>query len=183
MPPSRRVRTASSTPDRYLICQACVSNQRRIASASRSGCRWTWASMTSWEGTAHGLPLEGDQRKHARGHLLAPRARGFPHSRRTGGHLDFWPLDAWDEVGYRERCSEAGMGTSTRILAVAFVAVAAAFIGSTILVQRIFEPYFRGPNTGAPGIGLGLATVKRLVESPGWTLRGRGRPSRGALFL
>src|SRR5207237_451075 len=24
------------------------------------------------------------------------------------------------------------------------------------LGQRIFEPYFRGPNTGAPGIGLGL---------------------------
>jgi signal transduction histidine kinase len=50
------------------------------------------------------------------------------------------------------------------------------------LGQRIFEPYFRGPNTGAPGIGLGLATVKRLVESHGGTLGVRASPNGGALF-
>jgi len=50
------------------------------------------------------------------------------------------------------------------------------------LGQRIFEPYFRGPNTGAPGIGLGLATVKRLVESHGGTLGVRASANGGALF-
>ena len=50
------------------------------------------------------------------------------------------------------------------------------------LGMRIFEPYIRGPNTGAPGIGLGLATVKRLVESHGGTLGVRSGARGGALF-
>lgn len=33
------------------------------------------------------------------------------------------------------------------------------------LEHRIFEPYVRGPDVTQPGLGLGLATVKRLVES------------------
>jgi signal transduction histidine kinase len=33
------------------------------------------------------------------------------------------------------------------------------------LERRIFEPYVRGPDVTQPGLGLGLATVKRLVES------------------
>ena len=33
--------------------------------------------------------------------------------------------------------------------------------------KRIFEPYFRGPTTTQPGIGLGLATVKKLAEAHG----------------
>jgi signal transduction histidine kinase len=50
------------------------------------------------------------------------------------------------------------------------------------LGHRIFEPYVRGPNTSAPGIGLGLATVKRLVDSHGGSLGVRTAARGGAIF-
>ena len=50
------------------------------------------------------------------------------------------------------------------------------------LTERVFEPYVRGPNTNAPGIGLGLATVKRLVVSHGGTVGVRAGARGGALF-
>ena len=36
---------------------------------------------------------------------------------------------------------------------------------------RIFEPFFRGENTGQPGSGLGLALAKRIFEEHGGSLR------------
>ena len=52
------------------------------------------------------------------------------------------------------------------------------------LGDRIFEPYIRGrrASTTRPGIGLGLATVKRLVVAHGGTLGTRRGSLGGALF-
>jgi signal transduction histidine kinase len=52
------------------------------------------------------------------------------------------------------------------------------------LGDRIFEPYIRGPRVSAtrPGIGLGLATVKRLVTAHGGILGNRRSTLGGAHF-
>jgi signal transduction histidine kinase len=54
----------------------------------------------------------------------------------------------------------------------------------TELGDRIFEPYVRGSRASAtrPGIGLGLATVKRLVIAHGGSLGTRRSALGGALF-
>jgi signal transduction histidine kinase len=49
------------------------------------------------------------------------------------------------------------------------------------LLPRLFEPYVRGADTGKPGIGLGLATVRRVVEAHGGTV-GVQSTSAGSLF-
>jgi len=50
------------------------------------------------------------------------------------------------------------------------------------LGARAFEPYVRGAHDGVPGIGLGLATVKRLVDAHAGTLGLRRSPRGGSIF-
>jgi signal transduction histidine kinase len=50
------------------------------------------------------------------------------------------------------------------------------------LQQRIFEPYVRDPAARQPGLGLGLATVKRVVEGCGGSVGVRSAEGRGSIF-
>lgn len=50
------------------------------------------------------------------------------------------------------------------------------------LGDKIFQPYVRGPSTGKPGIGLGLATVKRLVDAHGGNVGVRPAQGGGSIF-
>jgi signal transduction histidine kinase len=50
------------------------------------------------------------------------------------------------------------------------------------LVGRAFDPYVRGTGTQAPGLGLGLATVRRLVEGHDGRYGVRSEPGMGSLF-
>jgi signal transduction histidine kinase len=50
------------------------------------------------------------------------------------------------------------------------------------LHRKIFEPFFRGPDTGIAGTGLGLATVKRLAESHGGRAGVESSVGRGSVF-
>jgi signal transduction histidine kinase len=48
--------------------------------------------------------------------------------------------------------------------------------------DRVFEPHVRGPETGQPGIGLGLATVQRLARAHGGECGVRPRAGGGSVF-
>ena len=48
--------------------------------------------------------------------------------------------------------------------------------------STLFEPFVRGPNEQVSGTGLGLATVKRLVESHGGRVGVQSTPGNGSCF-
>jgi signal transduction histidine kinase len=48
--------------------------------------------------------------------------------------------------------------------------------------KRVFEPYVRSPNATQPGVGLGLATVKRLAEAHGGRVGVQSFSGRGSTF-
>ena len=50
------------------------------------------------------------------------------------------------------------------------------------LVKQAFDPYVRGTGTTEPGLGLGLATVRRLVDGHDGRYGVSSRPGEGALF-
>ncbi len=50
------------------------------------------------------------------------------------------------------------------------------------LEGRVFEPYVRAPGLKQVGMGLGLATVKRLAEGHGGAVGVRSVPDRGCVF-
>ena len=50
------------------------------------------------------------------------------------------------------------------------------------LGDNVFQPYVRGARTGKPGIGLGLATVKKVTEAHGGRVEVRSAPGQGCQF-
>ncbi len=50
------------------------------------------------------------------------------------------------------------------------------------LVDQVFQPYVRGESPGKPGLGLGLATVKRIADGHGGSAGVQSAPGRGSLF-
>jgi two-component system, OmpR family, sensor kinase len=50
------------------------------------------------------------------------------------------------------------------------------------VAARIFEPFYRAPGRSEPGLGLGLATVHRIVEAHGGRIDVRSQVGQGTTF-
>jgi signal transduction histidine kinase len=48
--------------------------------------------------------------------------------------------------------------------------------------SAVFEPYVRGPGSTQPGLGLGLATVKRIAGAHGGAVGVDSKPGAGCRF-
>ncbi|NVB77854.1 MAG: HAMP domain-containing histidine kinase [Kofleriaceae bacterium] len=48
--------------------------------------------------------------------------------------------------------------------------------------EKIFEPFFRVSTSRAPGFGIGLATVRRIVDARGGRIEVESQPGHGARF-
>jgi signal transduction histidine kinase len=79
-----------------------------------------------------------------------------------GKRVDILALDAGDRV--RIEVHDTGLGLAPGVR------------------EHLFEPYVRGPEAKEPGLGLGLATVKRIVETHGGTVGVESRTGLGCRF-
>jgi signal transduction histidine kinase len=79
-----------------------------------------------------------------------------------GKRVDILAADAGDRVRIEVRDTGPGLAPGTEAL--------------------VFEPYVRGPAPAHPGLGLGLATVKRIVEAHGGTVGVESRVGVGCRF-
>jgi two-component system sensor histidine kinase KdpD len=49
-------------------------------------------------------------------------------------------------------------------------------------IERVFDKFYRGPRTGAGGVGLGLSITRGLIEAHGGTITAENRVNGGARF-
>jgi signal transduction histidine kinase len=79
-----------------------------------------------------------------------------------GKRVDILAVDAGDRVRIEVRDTGPGLPPGTE--------------------ATVFEPYVRGPGATHPGLGLGLATVKRIVETHGGSVGVESQAGAGCRF-
>jgi signal transduction histidine kinase len=80
----------------------------------------------------------------------------------------------------RNACNYTDAGTVTVTVRMGEIAVADTGVGMDAdVLARVFEPFFRAPNPGKDGQGIGLSIVHRLSHRYGWPVRLESRPGEG----